>query len=325
MDEEEHPGRASIGGNAAPAPLLNDEGCPLTAQSGTFWDWPLSRHERKARVMMIDRQVLLMDQEEMEEEIEHLRNCCASSSVDTFPGQPVFLGEHLAACSTSEDVEHPISPKSQELQRLRSEQAQWHQDRQLLEEKNKELEEAESQSKPKGVKVQHEDEVRRLKELQLTELESLRARMRCIIDFVMKAQRSSGLPEDLKKQMKELLDDGISASETLRSNLEADQVNESQAAGSEADETKWAQQLQNLGREFLRYEPAAPRRRRESNFGSTKEEMDEFNNETAWTRAKTVLHELCYLFTDADDSPDEQAAKRHYEELKKSGRIVVAG
>jgi len=38
------------------------------------WDWPLTRNEKKARILLIDKQVLLMDRETMQSELEVLRS-----------------------------------------------------------------------------------------------------------------------------------------------------------------------------------------------------------------------------------------------------------
>lgn len=67
--------RRSVGGHATETLLRAAKDCPLQSQCGTSWDWPLSRSEKKSLVLMIDRQVLLMDQKEMEEEVAHLRRC----------------------------------------------------------------------------------------------------------------------------------------------------------------------------------------------------------------------------------------------------------
>jgi len=42
--------------------------------SGACWDWPLSRLERKARVLMIDRQVMLIDRQELVNKLERLED-----------------------------------------------------------------------------------------------------------------------------------------------------------------------------------------------------------------------------------------------------------
>lgn len=38
------------------------------------WDWPLTRHEKKARVLLIDKRVLMMDRQFLQEELDILRN-----------------------------------------------------------------------------------------------------------------------------------------------------------------------------------------------------------------------------------------------------------
>jgi len=38
------------------------------------WDWPLTRHEKKARVLLIDKRVLMMDRQNLQEELDILRN-----------------------------------------------------------------------------------------------------------------------------------------------------------------------------------------------------------------------------------------------------------
>lgn len=38
------------------------------------WDWPLTRNEKKARILLIDKQVLLMDRETMQSELDVLRS-----------------------------------------------------------------------------------------------------------------------------------------------------------------------------------------------------------------------------------------------------------
>eukprot|EP00933_Yihiella_yeosuensis_P056246 TRINITY_DN5532_c0_g2_i7.p1 TRINITY_DN5532_c0_g2~~TRINITY_DN5532_c0_g2_i7.p1 ORF type:complete len:223 (-),score=61.31 TRINITY_DN5532_c0_g2_i7:69-737(-) len=51
-------------------------------------------------------------------------------------------------------------------------------------------------------------------------------------------------------------------------------------------------------------------------FGCTQQAMEEFNNESAWTRMKFVLCELCNFATDPDQDPAEIEAKAHYKHLK---------
>lgn len=50
-----------------------DQGCLPVPPSGISWDWPLSRHEKKARIVMIDRNVLIADQGALEEKLEMMR------------------------------------------------------------------------------------------------------------------------------------------------------------------------------------------------------------------------------------------------------------
>jgi hypothetical protein len=47
------------------------------------WDWPLTRHEKKARILMIDKNVLLMDRETLQNEIEVLRDLETTWGVDS--------------------------------------------------------------------------------------------------------------------------------------------------------------------------------------------------------------------------------------------------
>lgn len=42
--------------------------------SSRCWDWPLTRHEKKARVLLIDKNVLMMDRKSLQDEIEVLRS-----------------------------------------------------------------------------------------------------------------------------------------------------------------------------------------------------------------------------------------------------------
>jgi len=38
------------------------------------WDWPLTRHEKKARILLIDKQIIMDDREHLQEELEVLRS-----------------------------------------------------------------------------------------------------------------------------------------------------------------------------------------------------------------------------------------------------------
>eukprot|EP00747_Dinoflagellata_sp_TGD_P213167 gnl/TRDRNA2_/TRDRNA2_86162_c0_seq2.p1 gnl/TRDRNA2_/TRDRNA2_86162_c0~~gnl/TRDRNA2_/TRDRNA2_86162_c0_seq2.p1 ORF type:complete len:199 (-),score=39.61 gnl/TRDRNA2_/TRDRNA2_86162_c0_seq2:79-675(-) len=58
--------------------------------SSDSWDWPLSRQERKARLTMIDRQMLMMEQRDLEEKLEHMASVAEASAVA--PGDPALLG-----------------------------------------------------------------------------------------------------------------------------------------------------------------------------------------------------------------------------------------
>merc|ERR1712083_1006730 len=49
--------------------------------ASSAWDWPLSRVERKERVVMLDRQMLLVDQKVIQGQIEELRGHLVECSV----------------------------------------------------------------------------------------------------------------------------------------------------------------------------------------------------------------------------------------------------
>lgn len=51
------------------------------APGASAWDWPLSRRETSERLVMIDRQVLLIDRWELAEKLDRLRGCGRSASV----------------------------------------------------------------------------------------------------------------------------------------------------------------------------------------------------------------------------------------------------
>eukprot|EP00933_Yihiella_yeosuensis_P056248 TRINITY_DN5532_c0_g2_i9.p1 TRINITY_DN5532_c0_g2~~TRINITY_DN5532_c0_g2_i9.p1 ORF type:complete len:250 (-),score=70.68 TRINITY_DN5532_c0_g2_i9:138-887(-) len=68
--------------------------------------------------------------------------------------------------------------------------------------------------------------------------------------------------------------------------------------------------------ELLRQQKAL---RRKNVLGCTQQEIEDFNNESAWTRMKFVLCELCNFATDPDQDPAEIEAKAHDEYLKAAG------
>eukprot|EP00933_Yihiella_yeosuensis_P067996 TRINITY_DN73203_c0_g1_i1.p1 TRINITY_DN73203_c0_g1~~TRINITY_DN73203_c0_g1_i1.p1 ORF type:complete len:192 (-),score=42.18 TRINITY_DN73203_c0_g1_i1:30-605(-) len=152
-------------------------------------------------------------------------------------------------------------------------------------------------------------EVTRADNVYKTEAEDLRIRLQYLVDFMVKIQANCGLPEDIQKQIQELAAEGIPKAMDVRDeHLEDQDRNPEEAKIQKYDNAgvNWAGRLMHLQSEIHKYEPAAPRKKIEKReFGCTKEEMEEFNNETAWTRAKTVFHELCYFWKDADEEEKE--------------------
>eukprot|EP00931_Biecheleriopsis_adriatica_P057078 TRINITY_DN3384_c0_g2_i1.p1 TRINITY_DN3384_c0_g2~~TRINITY_DN3384_c0_g2_i1.p1 ORF type:complete len:329 (+),score=74.64 TRINITY_DN3384_c0_g2_i1:67-987(+) len=68
-EEEEHDLAAEAAAMAV-GQVMAAQGYAYSAGS---WDWPLSRLEKKARLLMLDRQVLIADRDEIAEELAHLR------------------------------------------------------------------------------------------------------------------------------------------------------------------------------------------------------------------------------------------------------------
>eukprot|EP00442_Polarella_glacialis_P022119 CAMPEP_0115121330 /NCGR_PEP_ID=MMETSP0227-20121206/46188_1 /TAXON_ID=89957 /ORGANISM="Polarella glacialis, Strain CCMP 1383" /LENGTH=248 /DNA_ID=CAMNT_0002523101 /DNA_START=54 /DNA_END=800 /DNA_ORIENTATION=+ len=71
-DEPWDPLDGSTVSSSAVLPLRARKGCALLEPSCS-WDWPLSRVEKKSRVLMIDRQDLLFQHQEMAQELARLR------------------------------------------------------------------------------------------------------------------------------------------------------------------------------------------------------------------------------------------------------------
>lgn len=64
--------RAATPAVAAGSAALYEESPPMPP-SGESWDWPLSRHEKKSRLTMLDRLVLLADNRLLERQVQKLR------------------------------------------------------------------------------------------------------------------------------------------------------------------------------------------------------------------------------------------------------------
>lgn len=75
-------------GNVLPAPEQESVVSRSSGQSpqvllppdSTCWDWPLSRHEKKTRVQMIERQIFAMDRHTLLKEVDELRKSSRTSS-----------------------------------------------------------------------------------------------------------------------------------------------------------------------------------------------------------------------------------------------------
>jgi hypothetical protein len=71
----------SLAAAVPPTGLQVDENTLPRPPCSECWDWPLTRNEKKARILLIDKQVLMLDRESMQHELEVLRSfegewCC---------------------------------------------------------------------------------------------------------------------------------------------------------------------------------------------------------------------------------------------------------
>jgi hypothetical protein len=55
---------------------------PLVYSQDGSWDWPLSRHEKKARVQQLERQMYALDKKTLLEELRRGTSCSDSESDD---------------------------------------------------------------------------------------------------------------------------------------------------------------------------------------------------------------------------------------------------
>lgn len=74
---------AAIGGPLADKPAL-----PLPPNGSCSWDWPLSRHERKARVVMLDRRMLMLDCQALLARLGELHGCGSQPDMPGAQGRP---------------------------------------------------------------------------------------------------------------------------------------------------------------------------------------------------------------------------------------------
>lgn len=91
VEDEMTPSEAELEADQAWVPLL-----PHHPDRGACWDWPLSRHECKARVQLLDRQIMLADNQVLLQRLEHALSKDRGGQADYADADTVEGGAEVA-------------------------------------------------------------------------------------------------------------------------------------------------------------------------------------------------------------------------------------